>query len=152
MNKIDVYVDVAALQIFVEAIPFGDLHDTLNDGFSLDRIELHLDSVNTDSGMQTISMGLYADKATATTMDGLIGGACFDFLETMVGVGNYSSNVIVMDFFSPLLLVNGACYVGVVGTVPVNALVRFWGSYVKPDQSLLALSAFNVALYPEVKV
>jgi hypothetical protein len=151
VNKIAITISSAANVTQSAVIPFGDLHNTLSDGFLLQRIELQLNEVNSDVGNKVISFGVYpfplrSDEFPMSTMDG-----AFIFLETLVGAGNYFSNNIIDDLFTPLQVVNKACSYAVRGDAAVDGLLVLYGVYNKPPQDVLALSAFDVPIFPEIK-
>jgi hypothetical protein len=152
MNKIDIAVSVVSNFTLSGLISFGDLHDTSQDGFLLDRIELLMDSVNSDGASKVIAFGLYPSlvPSSESSLPSISNGA-FVFLETQVGSGNYPSSTIVEDLFTPLMLVNGACYFAIRGDTAVVGVLRLYGVYMKPTLDYLALSAFGVPLFPEIK-
>jgi hypothetical protein len=151
MNKIDIAVNVASNFTLSGMISFGELHDTSQDGFLLDRIELLMDSVNSDGVSKVIAFGLYPAVIPNSESPPSISDGAFVFLETQVGAGNYPSSTIVEDLFTPLMLVNGACSYAIRGDTAVSGVLRLYGVYMRPTLEVLALSAFGVPLFPEIK-
>jgi hypothetical protein len=150
MNKID--IDISTLTNVTQSapIPFGDLHDTLDDGFLLRRIELILDGVVTDLSARVIAFGLYPFQLTTSEALPSLSNGAFIFLETVVGNGNYTNNVITDDLFTPLLLVNGAVYYAVAGDTAVKGILRLYGDYNRPSSVNLTMSSFDVPIFPEI--